>query len=209
MVPGEEKALKYLQELGFTVGASYLITEGIKKGLDIDAYADLRYDYAQMRIIKEATENNIDCSYIIGRNYSASQMETVLGLVSSGLYCEEATLEEYTPAQMKAIAKCINNKQSAVPFIKYPIAADFYDILYPVIQLYGWDDFSWVRSDMSENFIQTICDLKALNLFKEELLILSESELMREAERLKAEERDKSKFTKKNLSKFKIFSNYK
>lgn len=209
MVPGEEKALKHLQEKGFSVGASYLITEGIKKELNIDLYADLQYDYGQMRVIKEAMEDGRDISFIIGRDYSASQMVTVLNLQMDKLYDERAVDPSYTCNQMKAIAKSIKNKLDYTIFMKNSIAADYYNVVLPAIQLFGITDFSWIRSDMSDDFVQLIIEMMSANLYSHSLLILSEQELIRECERLKAEARDKDKFTKKNLSKFKVFSDLK
>lgn len=209
MVPGEEKALKYLQDMGFSVGASYLITEGVKKGLDVDLYADINNDYGQMRVIKDALEDGRDISIIIGRNYSASQMVAILNLYSEGLYDDRAVDASYTCNQMRAIAKSIKNGLDYVIFIENPIAADYYEVVLPAIQLFGMTDFSWIRTDMSNDFVQLIIEMMSSNLYNPGLLILSEQELIRECARLKAEARDKEKFTKKNLSKFKVFADFK
>ncbi len=209
MVPGEEKALKYLQGKGFSVGASYLITDAIKKDLDVDLFASLDNDYSQMRVIKTAMEDGKDVSIIIGRNYSAAQMETVLKLLDEGLYDVNAVNPEYTCAQMRAVARSIKSKIDHNIFIQNAIVADYYDVVFPFIQLHSMNDFSWIRPDMSEKFVQLILEMMVTDIYSQDLLILSEHELIREYERLKAEARDREKFNKKNLSRFKIFSDYK
>lgn len=209
MVPGEEKALKYLQGKGFSVGASYLITDAIKKDLDVDLFASLDNDYSQMRVIKTAMEDGKDVSIIIGRNYSAAQMETVLKLLEEGLYDVSAVNPEYTCTQMRAVARSIKSNIDRDIFIQNAVVADYYDVVLPFIQLHGMSDFSWIRSDMSEKFVQLILEMMVTDMYSQDLLILSEQELIREYERLKAEARDREKFNKKNLARFKVFSDYK
>lgn len=205
----KEKAAKYLQDIGYSVGSAYLILDCIEGNFDIELIIDKRYTYLQQKAILAGVADGVDYKLYCNPEFDASQMNYLRQMMVSGRDVSCILNPSYNVKQMEAIMCCELFGMDYQIFIDNPMLANIYTFIMELLNS-GEElpDLSWIRKDMSVSKVKSILKLKEYGIFEDKYLGYAEDKLAALVKQYENARQQDKVFSESNLKKYRIFANY-
>lgn len=94
------------------------ILKGINNGVDVNKYADIKFDGNQMEQLRICEELGLNVNCILDENIRPGLMNKVIGAMASGLDVEPYLDGRFTEEQLNAIISGLNNNLEASKYAK-------------------------------------------------------------------------------------------